>query len=148
MQPSIQYYVNRPTCTWMHNAYVCMYACMHAYMYNYLDMYSCACIQYIHAHYIVFRWGRLLESVPTHISTSMSAYYAGKQALGFEYYSFSRPTSTNTPEWAYSGASSWAITVYWCGILIVEQHIQQKWNVSIGKWNVSFYVWLVQSKIR
>ena len=37
----------------------------------------------------VFRWGRLLKSVPTHISTSMSAYYAGKRALGFEYYTAS-----------------------------------------------------------
>ena len=37
----------------------------------------------------VFRWGRLLKSVPTHISTSISAYYAEKRALGFEYYSVS-----------------------------------------------------------
>ena len=56
-------------------------------------------------------------------------HYAGKWALSFEYYSVSRPISTNTPEWPYSGPSCWAITVHWCGTF-AKQHIHLKWNVS------------------
>ena len=68
-------------------------------------------------------------------STSMSAYYAGKRALGFEYYSVSHPISTNTTELPYSGPSCWSITVHWCGTF-AKQHIHLKWNVSSSElWN-------------
>ena len=109
--------------------------------YNYV-LYMCVLCINVHTcgtcvHIIVFRWGSLLESVPTYISTSMSASQESGRSVSNTTYSVSHPT--NIPKWAYSVASCWAISVHWCGTFL-KQHIHVKWNVQCS--DIHLQLWI------